>query len=847
MNKPTLCYRIDPTKTYTTIYLVDTADYTKYFMSNPSDTALPVQYNEKSTRAEFTELINKLPGVNRIGFIFDTYKLDSKIFLESEPYFTLSDLAENQTKFSKNVELLRTLPSRIQSIDFLCCNTLNNNKWAKYYKLLQNKIIGASNDQTGNINGNWIMENINLDIKSIYFSSGISKYSGTLIAHGPNFDISTASPIELVNDCVLEQIDFDSLNILVDGKLRYFYVTKPIKIKLTGKIHITQPSQCIVIGSHNVKITGSTRSSILIQSSDYSGLIMNGDANERVQTFNNISVEKIRINKLSYGLISQGGWIGQANYGYGATNNKFSRCINQANITNGSSGLIGAYSTCDISHCVNKGTIVINDTFWSGGIIGFGALNCHISKCANRGPINISGTVESSIFSNGGICGSASGSEFIKCSNTGEFNISGSAGGGIWSNGGICGNSTNTKFIKCSNTGAITIYGTGTRAIYSTGGISGSASGSKFIKCVNNGKLSISGVNGLSGEGMFGSSIDSNGGICGNVTNTKLIKCSNTGNLDISGKNNSYGYRMGINGGICGRIETSKLIKCMNTGKLVISGTNADIDSCGGITGQINTSKLIKCTNAGKIVANGTNAEITKIGGICGQLTSSELIKCSNTGNFTLLSTDSGISFANGGICGEVQISELFGCSNIGTLTISTDNISESYYNGGICGNVVSSQFNKCLNTGHITNEANAYNNAGICGHGSEVTITNTVNTGDIIFDATSSGNAGFIGGESSDSTITNSYNLGKIIGNPASNTNAVFIAGIDSCLFMSISNCYSTYGPLVDIILSDNLLLSTSATSEIPGKWNSREASKYLLDGWVRFKHKGKPWKIAL
>ena len=764
-DKTNLFYRIDPAKTYTTLYLVDSFRDTAIFMANPADSALAVQYNSKSTRTEFNELIGKLPELNRIGFVFDTYKLSTKKFLESEPYFTKEDLKQGQTNFSQNVKLLKELPERVKSIDFLCCNTLNNSDWVSYYKLLP-QTIGASTDQTGNINGNWIMENINLDVKSIYFGSGISAYKGTLISSGFNFDTSSANPIDLDGDCILKQKDFDHLNVVgSNSKPSYFRAVKPIKIKLSGKISITQANQCIVIGSPDVKIYGSSHSSIIINVADidgYPGLIMNGDANERNRTYNNIIVANIKVDGASTGLGYRGAWVAQANYGFGATGNKFIKCVNNAQVIGGTSGIVGAYSTCDIAFCKNNGDITVNNTFGTGGIIGLGAIDCNIYKCSNTGKINVIGSA-SNAYSNGGICGAASSSKFIKCSNTGTITVDGSSNKHAYSNGGICGDASNSKFIKCSNTGTINVTGSGATA-YLNGGICGSASNSKFIKCSNTGKITV--------DGSSNKRVYYNGGICGDASNSKFIKCSNTGTINVTGSDSSS---VNSNGGICGRAGSSKLIKCSNTGILNVTGSDSSIvDLNGGICGNAGSSKFIKCLNTGTLAVTGT--------------------------------------------------------PNV-------------RFNGGICGRAPGSKLAKCINRGDLTCKGTASNNAGICGFAGNTIITNTINTGKITSESTSAGNAGFIGGGSEYSTITNSYNLGEISGNT---TNAAFIADITNCSYMSIVNCYTTYGPIVDILIPGNVLIDLSGISYKVGKWNSHEAKKYLLDGWVKFDKKRKPWAIA-
>ena len=74
----------------------------------------------------------------------------------------------------------------IKHVDFLACNSLQYDNWNKYYDILKTNtgvIVGASNDETGNIKygGDWVMENTSEDVKNIYFNVNIENYTSTLI------------------------------------------------------------------------------------------------------------------------------------------------------------------------------------------------------------------------------------------------------------------------------------------------------------------------------------------------------------------------------------------------------------------------------------------------------------------------------------------------------------------------------------------------------------------------------------------------------------------------------------------------------------------------------------------
>ena len=831
-----LRYEINANKIYKTVYFVERMRDTQIFMSNPAPDALPVSYNSKSTREDFTALIAKLPEVTRIGFVFDTAKLNNKIFLESEPYFTLEDIREGQTKFSKNVQLLKELPDHIKTIDFLCCNTTENSNWVKYYKLLP-QIIGASNDQTGNINGNWKMETTGEDVKNIYFSSGIDTYANTLIFASLNFNTSSAEPIDLKSDCVLTDDDFNQLNA---APSKYFRVVKPIKITLKGNMHLTQANQCIVINSDDVVITGSKKHKILItdnSANGYPGLIMNGDGNDHNRSYSRITVQNITIHKDSTKLGYCGGWVAQVNYGFGSKDNLFTNCVNYARVTNSGGGIVGECATCDIRKCKNYGEITDNPQGSAGGIIGYGALNCNIYMCVNKGAVNSN----NDLGGNAGLCGSGSSNiTFTKCVNKGAVNSL----GGIGSNAGLCGGySNNITFTKCVNKGAISSTINSDR---NSGFCGGNSNNITFTECVNKGDI-VSTTNS-----------DKNSGFCGgNSSNITFANCVNKGKINSLDASDANG---GLSGGGSSNITFTK---CVNKGDIV-STTNSDKNSgfCGGNSSNITFANCVnkgkinsldasdangglsggnsnyvtftKCVNKGKIISDRSSKNAGLYGGT-GFLVI--FTKCINKGDII----SSNISNYSGGLCGG-------NCNNI-TITKCInkgDNISTtSTYNGGLCGGlIINLTITKCVNTGNVKSSETSINNGGISGgYQDNALITNTINKGKIKSDETSTGNAGFIGGNNDYCSIINSYNTGKVSGGAKC---AAFIGDIATCTYMSLSHSYSTYEPLVDIIPSNNLLIDTTKVSKKEGKWDSCIAAKCLIDGWVNQEASDKPWGIS-
>jgi hypothetical protein len=105
----------------------------------------------------------------------------SKRFLNNERFFNYKDTGEN-VQFL--IDIIKEF--NIKHIDYLACNSLRYDDWNKYYDTLKtnaNVIVGASNDETGNIKygGDWLMENTMEDVKNIYFNENIENYTSTLL------------------------------------------------------------------------------------------------------------------------------------------------------------------------------------------------------------------------------------------------------------------------------------------------------------------------------------------------------------------------------------------------------------------------------------------------------------------------------------------------------------------------------------------------------------------------------------------------------------------------------------------------------------------------------------------
>lgn len=246
----------------------------------------------------------------------------------------------------------------------------------------------------------------------------------------------------------------------------------------------------IQFGSESLKEDG-TRPVLTIDGiNDYPGLIANG--NNSSNGNNDIRIFNLEVRATNGSTLStNGGWIGQAYFGKGATNNYIVNCSSTGGIPDSGGGIIGAYAASEtgsltIRGCSSSGVIGNNgggilgsnaadnggtltcEQCWSegligqyaGGIIGINAGvdgTVTVTKCYSLGDIGTGA---------GGIIGSeAADSGVMTVSNSYSRGDIGANGGGIFGSlAALNGGSTNA--INCYTEG--TIVGGGSRGIYGT-------------------------------------------------------------------------------------------------------------------------------------------------------------------------------------------------------------------------------------------------------------------------------------------------------------------------------------------------------------------------------------------
>lgn len=157
------------------------------FQSYVNEHSFAVVYEQDSSLADLKALLRqKFTSIQRIAFV-SHYNAEPR-FLEKESLFSPSDLVPDAVVFTKNVQGLIDIVKEfnVAHLDFLACKTLTDPNWTAFYSVLQSQangvLVGASLDDTGNLKygGNWVMENTNENVKSVYFNDSIDNYASLL-------------------------------------------------------------------------------------------------------------------------------------------------------------------------------------------------------------------------------------------------------------------------------------------------------------------------------------------------------------------------------------------------------------------------------------------------------------------------------------------------------------------------------------------------------------------------------------------------------------------------------------------------------------------------------------------
>ncbi len=182
-------------------YLVkNSSTFSQYLNSE----TYPVIYNDYSDREHLkTVLLSQFTAIERISFVFHGPPPDTATdfsfvptrFIHGEMFFTKDETTGSVVVGENHVfiqELCNTL--HVRNVDFLGCNLLQSTLWKNYLNLLQNVVVGASDNNTGNLlyGGDWVMESTMEDIRDVYFTTAIDNYTSLLYTALTSGNISTA-------------------------------------------------------------------------------------------------------------------------------------------------------------------------------------------------------------------------------------------------------------------------------------------------------------------------------------------------------------------------------------------------------------------------------------------------------------------------------------------------------------------------------------------------------------------------------------------------------------------------------------------------------------------------------
>ena len=314
--------------------------------------------------------------------------------------------------------------------------------------------------------------------------------------------------------------------------------------------------------SEYVTIDGNANLVFIDNVIDYNGLIMNGNQLASMDAKSNITIQNIGIISTGTTTLTNGyGWIGQAFYGYNATNDNIINCYSTGDINSNCGGIVGSSSSnTTIANCYSTGTI----SQYAGGIMGSGVSNSNITNCYSNGSIGLgaggiigSNTINCNISScysfgtigneAGGICGRYS--SYCNITNSHSIGSIGSNAGGIigiyslnliitncyssgniaHAGGGICSDSSTGTITNCFSTGAITdTY---------AGGITGYSFVGSIENSYSSGEISGTYAGGIVGDWF---------GYNSNATSS-IINCYSTGNITGINAGGITGAQVGYN------------------------------------------------------------------------------------------------------------------------------------------------------------------------------------------------------------------------------------------------------------------------------------------------------------
>src|SRR3990167_867795 len=576
-------------------------------------------YNDTDSYEPFIQLLNETNETNEtnenvsnvyIGFVYH-----SSDFQKVVPFFQfmkIEDSSNQSDAFSLfNNNLLTFFKTIIQNrninltIDLITCNVNNPDIIGKIHSIESelNIRIRYSVDKTGMLDGNWVLESDNVDIKDFYFTDLIDNWKEVLAAPAST-DISTS----IKNGTrVIEGLKWN-------GKKNRYSLTNDITWTdyLTNEYISLQNDESFYGNNYIITIGGTTNTYGILASGSISstkhspkikylnvvGNVIsdtNTVGNGGIMRHSEIMIFKIKKCSFSGNTVDHGcGGIVAQNYnGYYTSPIRdfiISTCTYSGNLLGRTTGgMCGYYAgtggKCIIRNCNSSG---LGSGRGCGLICGSAAGSnsglCIIHDCYSTGIIsgNISGGITGDSTGYNGTC------KIYNCYSTGS--ISGQEAGGI--TGFNCGGGIQGQTSKCY---VYDCYSIGNISGLAAGGITGSYSGDggfcSIDRCFSLGHIYGQYAGGIVGHSA-GTWTQGNGDINGYCY---ISRCYSLGNIVGS-------YSGGITGDIAGAgvngIYSGHCIitECYSTGDIY--------NNCGGIVGINSDSTCIisNCYSFGKLV-----------------------------------------------------------------------------------------------------------------------------------------------------------------------------------------------------------------------------------------------------
>ena len=165
---------------YTNVVLIDKSVKDCHFIESITNVdTFPILYSTTTSKSEIIDILRTtFTTIERFGIMF-SFNPSIQLFLDDKPFF-------DESEQNENVEFILAIIKEfnVKQLDYLSCNTLNDTKWTNYYSILSktNVIVGASTTKLGSsqYGGDWIMENTQENLESIYFTPQIEEYKHVL-------------------------------------------------------------------------------------------------------------------------------------------------------------------------------------------------------------------------------------------------------------------------------------------------------------------------------------------------------------------------------------------------------------------------------------------------------------------------------------------------------------------------------------------------------------------------------------------------------------------------------------------------------------------------------------------